>query len=105
MPLPGGREGLALCWDRLGRVCNGRRPDTTDGSCAGLGERSLEFPQVGGHSGKPALRIRIQIGSGSSGGRALGETSVADPDPDWIRIHSGQWVRRAKMTHKSRNFF
>jgi hypothetical protein len=20
-------------------------------------------------------------------------TSVADPDPNWIRIHSGQWIR------------
>jgi hypothetical protein len=31
-------------------------------------------------------------------------TSVADPDPHWIRIQSGQWIRtrRAKMTHKSR---
>jgi hypothetical protein len=38
--------------------------------------------------------------------------SVADPypDPDWIRIQQGQWYsesgsRRAKMSHKSRNFF
>ncbi len=29
-------------------------------------------------------------------------TRVSDPDPDWIRIQSGQWIRRAKMTHKSR---
>ncbi len=31
---------------------------------------------------------------------------VADPDPypdpDWIRVQSGQWIRRVKMTHKSR---
>ncbi len=38
----------------------------------------------------------------------LFETRVADPDPDWIRIQSGQWIRsgfgsrRAKMTLKSR---
>jgi hypothetical protein len=40
-------------------------------------------------------------------------TRVADPDPDWIRIQSGQWTdsesgsgsRRAKMTHKSRKKF
>ncbi len=34
---------------------------------------------------------------------------VADPDLDWIRIQSGQWIRiriqEGKMTHKSRNFF
>jgi hypothetical protein len=31
------------------------------------------------------------------------EVMVADPDPYWIRIQSGQWIRmRAKITHKSR---
>jgi hypothetical protein len=45
----------------------------------------------------------------SSYGYFVLATRVADPDPDWIRIQSvcgsGSGSRRAKMTHKSRNFF
>jgi hypothetical protein len=38
---------------------------------------------------------------GPNGG-SVARVADPDPDPDLIRIQSGQWIRRAKMTHKSR---
>ncbi len=31
------------------------------------------------------IAVRTELGDGKS--------RVADPDPDWIRIQSGQWIR------------
>jgi hypothetical protein len=47
-------------------------------------------------SGSPTLPGTVVVAPETAAGVAAAaapETRVADPDPDWIRIQSGQWIR------------